>query len=365
MTEPLTEAKKLIHDAHNISILLSSDIQEDNLGSALALFHSLKKNGKKVNILLPPSSLEKIRTSNAYKLLQPKNFVISIDTSQKQVSEIFYEKNAENLKICLSLSSGNITEEDIDFSFISFKPADSLKEEKPDLLITLGIQKLEEPIIEQKIPILNIDNHSDGKNFGKIDLKRSQSSLAQTMIRLIDEIDKNIATCLLSGTICFSLQSKTQMQPKTFEAISYLIRKGADIQKIIQYFKTETETPNNSIKEISQIRLLAKVLEKLEYDQEKQLYCVDLTDDDFQQLSASSLDLNFVITELKNVWHFPSLLMLWENKEMIKGVFYSPRPEGIKNILANFSGTLKGEGGIFLIQETDLETARQKILKLL
>ena len=359
----MTEAKKLIQNANTISILLPSDTQEDNLSSALALFYSFKKQGKKTDILLPQHLLEKTQASGIYKLLQPKNFVISINTPKTKISEIFYEKNEKNLKICLAVSAGQIGEEDVDFSFLSLKPLTILKEKTPDLLITLGFQT--EEGLPEEIPILNIDNHSAGKNFGKINLREERSSLAQISTELIDEPDKNIATSLLTGIIYFSLQNKTPVRPKVFKAISYLIKKGADVQKIVQHLKTETKLTNDSIAEISQIKLLGRVLEKLEYKEDQALYCAILTKEDFQKLETSSLDLNFVITELKNVWLFPCLLVLWEDKTAVKGVFYSPQPESIKKILKTFTGTLKGEGGIFLVPEADLTTAKAQILKLL
>ncbi len=359
----MTEAKELIQNANTISILLPSDSQEDNLSSALALFYSLKKQGKKIDILLPQHLLEKTQSSGIYKLLQPKNFVISIDTPKTKISEIFYEKNENNLRICLAVNAGQIEEKDVDLSFLSLKPLTVLKEKTPDLLITLGFQTKEG--LPEEIPILNIDNHAASKDFGKINLRKEQFSLAQISTELIDEPDKNIATSLLAGIIYFSLQKKMPVRPKVFEAISYLIKKGADIQKIVQHLKTETKLTNNSVAEISQIRLLGKVLERLEYEENKELYCAILTNEDFQKLEASSLDLNFVITELKNVWLFPCLLVLWEDKAAIKGVFYSPQPEAIKKILKTYAGTLKGEGGIFLVPGADLITAKAQILKLL
>ncbi len=359
----MTEAKKLIQNANTISILLPPDTQEDNLSSALALFYSLKKQGKKTDILLPKHLLEKTQSSGIYKLLQPKNFVISIDAPNTKISEIFYEKNEKNLKICLAVSAGQIEEKDVDFSFLSLKPLTALAEKTPDLLITLGFQT--EEGLPEKIPILNIDNHAGGKDFGKINLREEKSSLAQISTKLIAEPDKNIATSLLAGIIYFSLQNKTPIIPKVFEAISYLIKKGADIQKIVQHLKTETKSTNKSIAEISQIRLLGKVLEKLEYKENKELYCAILTNEDFQEMEAGSLDLNFVITELKNVWLFPCLLVLWEDKAATKGVFYSSQPEAIKKILKTFTGTLKGEGGIFLVPGADLTAAQAQILKLL
>ena len=112
------------------------------------------------------------------------------------------------------------------------------------MLITLGVQNSEDLFKKQETPILNIDNHPDGKNFGKVNIREPQFSIAQTLIELINEMDKNIATPLLAGMIYFSIQRETTIQPKVFKAISYLIKKDGDIQKIIQHLKTETKSTN-------------------------------------------------------------------------------------------------------------------------
>ena len=359
----IEKAKKLIQNTHSISILLPQDAQEDEIANALALYCSLKKAGKKVSIPASKPLLTKIKSSCVYKLLQPKNFIISIDASQKEISEIFYEKNEENLKICLNLSKGQIEEKDIEFSSFSFESSEPT--EKPELFISLGAQNLEELESSFKkstfdeIPILNITNRSKGEDFGQVNLKGSPSSLTQI---LSSTEDKNTNIALLTGLICFSLQGKTVIRPKTFATISYLIKKNTDIQKIIRHIKTRS---TNAVQKISQLQLMGKVLKNLVYDENKEIYWAALANEDFKNAKADSSDLNFVITELKNSFLFPSLLIIWEDQLDTKGVFYSPKPGTIKTILKNFAGTLKGEGGIFLIKQSDLNSAKEKIFKIL
>ena len=70
----------------------------------------------------------------------PKNFVISIPNKVANISQIFYEKNDEALKIHLTLENGNIKKDNIAFYF---------SETKPDLIITLGIKDYAEELVKQ------------------------------------------------------------------------------------------------------------------------------------------------------------------------------------------------------------------------
>ncbi|MFH1657458.1 MAG: hypothetical protein ABH919_03250 [bacterium] len=374
--ESTIEAKKLIQGAHDILILLPRNIQEDSLGSAFGLFYSFKRLKKKVNIFLTAPLSDDIRNSGIYNLLQPKNFVISIDTTQKKISEIFYEKTEKNLKIHLTLAEGHLDEKDLVFSYFPHNLSTQVNKEKPDLLIILGAKSLNDlgdsfkknNDFFNEIPILSINNCPDDENFGEVNLKESSSlaRLSTNLVKSLDEtiIDKEIATSFLAGILYSSLQDdSSEMKPETFGTISYLIKKSADVQKIVQHLKTKTE-PDSPVKKISQIRLLSKVLEKLSYDEKKILYHATLTTEDFEDSKASSQDLNFVVTELKNSWRFPSLLLLWKD-EFVKGVIYSSCPETTKKVLENFSGVSKGKGGIFVVKETDLSSAREKVLNIL
>ena len=361
------QAKNLIGKSQNILIATSQETQGDSLSSALALFFTLKKIGKNANILT-----EKIPEKFQFltNLFSPssQDFVISIDGSEKEISEMRYEKNEKGLKIYLSLNQGEINERDVSFSSFS---------KNPDLLIILGVRSLEAlgNFFSQnartfyKTPILNIDNQPSNENFGEVNLVETTNSLAEistNLIRLLDSqeelLDGNIATCLLTGIVWASQNFRnSRTKPETFETSAYLIGKGADHQKIIQHLYKQ--------KSLSQIKILGKILEKLSFDEEKELYSTSLTGKDFQDCQAQPRDLRFALEELKFSFRYlPNLLILWESHaslSLVKGVFYSPKRGLIEKILENFEGSPKGEGVLFLIRNSNLISAKEKLLKVL
>lgn len=360
--DDLNQAKGLIEKSHNILIVPARQIQGDVLGSALALFFTLKKLRKNVNIKLKkvPERLQFLIDSQPASF---KNFVISIDTSGRELSEMRYEKNEKSLKIYLALNKGSLTEKDIDFSAFG---------QNPDLLITLGMKSLE-GLDYDRTPILNIDNQSLNENFGQVNLIETTFSLSETSTNLIKSIedewpqeevllDKNIATCLLTGIVCASQNFRSsKAQPETFKTSAFLMEKGADHQKIIQYLYKQ--------KNISQVKLLGRILEKLSFNEGKELYSSSITEQDFQDCQARPRDLSFVIEELKfNFRYLANLLILWESHAspvLIRGVFYSQKLDMVKKILENYEGISKGKGALFSIKDSDLNSAKEKILKVI
>ena len=322
----INEAKNLIDNSQTILIATPKTIQGDALGSALALFFTLKKLGKNVNLSLEKIP-EKFRFLADVPLNASKNFTISINTEEKEINELKYEKDGKNLTIHLNLNRGLLSEKDVSFT-------------------------------APEGTVLNIE-----------ELKEENSYLAETtaeLIRLVDSennlIDENIATCLLAGVVHASQNFRNpQTKSKTFETSAFLIEKGANHQKIIQSLYKQKSVP--------QIKILGRILEKLNFDETKDLYCSSLAEKDFNECNAKSRDLNFAIEELKfNFRYLPNLLILWERHSFprsIKGLFYSSRPDSIKIILQNYEGESKGEIAIFSLKETDLISAREKILKIL
>jgi len=363
----LNQAKSLIEKSQSILIATPQEIQGDTLGSALALFFTLKNLGKNVNLLIEKIP-ERFQFLTSLNPSSSGDFVISVNGSDKEISEIRYEKSEKGLKIYLALNKGKISAQDVSFS--SFN-------QNPDLLITLGANSLEDlsSFSKQnlqtfyKIPILNIDNQLSNENFGEINLIEIKSSLAEisaNLIKLMDVneelINGNIATCLLAGIIHASQNFRSpKTQPKTFETSALLIEKGADHQKIIQNLYKQ--------KSIPQIKILGRILEKLNFDKTKELYCASLTEKDFQNCNAQPRDLSFVVEELKfNFRYLPNLLVLWESHaspSLTKGVFYSSDKNSIEKVLQNCEGVSKGEIALFSVKEADLTSAREKILKIL
>lgn len=365
--EDFSRAKNLIERSQSILILPPREIDGDTLASSLALFSTLKKLGKNANVLIDEIP-EKFKFLDSRQPKTAGDFVVSINTAGKEISKMRYERNNGDLRIYLALSKGELNSRDVSFPAIT---------QPLNLLVTIGIKSLTdvEGFFEQNsrflsdTPILNIDNHPSNENFGEVNLVDATSSSAEILTDLIrfmeseDEafLDENIATHLLTGVICASQNFRNPTtRPKTFETSAFLITRGGDHQKIIQHLYKQ--------KNVSQINLLGKILEKLSFNEPKELYSASLTEKDFQECQASSHDLGFVVEELKfNFRYLPNLLILWESRTspvIIKGIFYSTKRELVEKILQNYEGVSKGDGALFLIREPDLASAKENLLKI-
>lgn len=238
MTE---ETKNLILQSKNIYIIPSEDSKE-TIACALALFYTLKQENKNVNIIIDnfPQNFTYLLPSLDF-VSYPRNFVLSIPSDVANVSQIYYEKSDNNLKIHLTLDKGIIKKDNISFYY---------SDVKPDLIITLGIkdflkqlENLDSFGFLLDTPILNIDslvNDSvqNNLNFGKINIVKnnSLSEIILDIIKLINEnlINLNVANCLLSGLIISSENfTNNKTNSIVLEIASYLMKKGADREKII------------------------------------------------------------------------------------------------------------------------------------
>jgi nanoRNase/pAp phosphatase (c-di-AMP/oligoRNAs hydrolase) len=233
----LQETIKLINEAKNICLIPEEVSSPEAITSALALFYTLKELNKNVNLIVEnfPENL-KFLTPSLDFISYPKNFVISIPNKIAGVSQIYYEKNDDALKIHLTIENGSVKKDDISFYF---------SETKPDLIITLGIKDYQSQLQNRlnsfgfllDSPILNIDNSQDNRNFGKINLINSLS-ITETVLDLIkkinqDSIKKETATCLLAGLMAYTNNFKNpSVTADIFEAAGYLMKKGANMQEI-------------------------------------------------------------------------------------------------------------------------------------
>ena len=380
----LNQAIELIEKSRNIHIYTPENheislTEGDAFCAAGALFYALKK-AKKEPVLFS----QKV-PSKEFQFLSNSKLMITVNGRAKDISEISYEKDDENLKIFLTSAQGNLSPNHLsfspDFSQELLGPNENSRSSSPDLLIILGasdLEKLGEPFKKDprffyRFPILNIDNDPANQNFGEINLIDIKScSVSELVANLLQEFgafdaespDENIATFLLSGIIWASENFRNpKTKPQTFKRASYLVAKGANHQKIIQnFYKTRP---------VSQIKLLGQVLEKLTFNGEKELYCASLTKKDFQKSGTTSKDLSDVLKELKFNYGnsiFSNFLLLWESHAspiIMKGIFYSAKPNLTERVLENFEGISRGKISLFLIREKELDTAYQKFLKII
>jgi len=234
------EAKQLIGDAKNIYLIPSQE--PEALALTVALFYTLKELGKNVNLIIEslPENLKFLSPSLDY-ISYPKNFVISIPNKVALVSQIFYEKNDEALKIHLTLENGNIKKENIAFYY---------SETKPDLVITIGVADYQTQLKNMDSfgflldsPILNIDTltrlsagTTENKKFGKINLIETSSltEIVYNLIKTEGAVKKELAVCLLSGVVIYTENFKKNLTANIFEMAGILMKSGASLEEIVK-----------------------------------------------------------------------------------------------------------------------------------
>ena len=233
----LEQIKQLIGEAKNIYIIPSQNNEPESIAGALALFYTLKELDKNVNLIIGelPEKFKFLVPSLDF-ISYPKNLVISIPRKSTDVSQIYYEKNDEALKIHLTLDKGNIKKENVSFYF---------SEPRADLIITLGIQDFKVQLLEKldsfgflmDSPVLNIDNTEENKNFGKINLIKN-CSFSEIIIDMIKStnggsIKKEVSDCLLAGLIIYTDNFKnSKTTAEIFETAGFLMKNGANIKEI-------------------------------------------------------------------------------------------------------------------------------------
>jgi hypothetical protein len=248
--ENITESKQIILDSKDI-YLITSQVPEA-ITSTLALFYTLKELNKNVNMIMDalPENLKFLAPSLDF-ISYPKNFVLSIPDSVAQISQIYYEKNNEALKIHLTLESGNIKKDNISFYF---------SETKPDLIITIGVKDYSKELSDKlnsfgfllDSPILNIDtsaslNAGNGQNasinsaqvnkkFGKINLI-GENSLSEIIFSLTENVSRESAICLLAGLVVYTENFKNKITANIFETAGKLMKQGADLKVITDNLK--------------------------------------------------------------------------------------------------------------------------------
>jgi hypothetical protein len=227
--ENLLETKQLITDSKNIYLVTSQE--PEAITSTLALFYTLKDLGKNVNLIIDslPENLNFLAPSLDF-ISYPKNFVVSIPNNVAQISQIYYEKNDDALKIHLTLEGGVIKKDNISFYFA---------EEKPDLIITIGVKDYQKELSSKlnsfgfllDSPIVDIDNSQDNQKFGKINLL-TDGSLSEIIIGITEGLTKESAECLLTGLVIYTENFKNKLTAEIFQITSDLMKNGADLKQI-------------------------------------------------------------------------------------------------------------------------------------
>lgn len=323
--ENYNRAKKLIEESQNIYIFPSQDFRADSFPASVALFYALKKLNKRVNLILTEIPKEfHFLAENLQINPLPQDFVISIKEKEAKVSQVFYEKMENELKIYLRTSKGILNKENIYLKNQNLNQNGLFP--RSDLLITLGIKNLQKlgNNFQENLPlILNIDNQIENENFGKIILKENPSvSLSDIILKLLRTMGEEV--------------------PEEDNHLS---------------------SPESL--------LFERILKKIKFKGERNIACALLEKEDFKETNSHASDLSFSLRKLKSEFSpLRDFLLLWQNYNsplVVKGVFYSSNPseEPGQKILEHFEGKQKGKGILFFLPEEKLVIARDKILKII
>ncbi|MCX6734420.1 MAG: bifunctional oligoribonuclease/PAP phosphatase NrnA [Candidatus Peregrinibacteria bacterium] len=363
---------ELIKRSNKILVLPSSPPDGDSLGSAVALYMSLRKLGKEVTVICAdpvPDVYDFLPNMKIVgnKFMSSNDFIITIDCKKIKVDKIKSSIEDDKVNIILSPLDGHFSEADITFN---------KGEMSYDLIITVDTAELQQlrgiyennTEIFHQVPVINIDHHISNTHFGKINhVDIMSSSTTELLCPLLEEmakdtgvdlIDEDIATLLLTGIITDtgSFQN-ANTTPKSFEVASELIAYGARQQEIIQYiYKT---------KQLSQLKLWGRVLSKIQTDEKHHIVWSVVSQQDLRDTGSSVDETGDIIDELMtNAPGAEVILLIKEKKDNFISVSIRTTSASIDAaaIAEKFGGGGHTQAAGFGMNDISLRDAEYKVV---
>ena len=250
-----------INKATKILIIPDSRTDLDLICSTYAIAYELEKIGKEVKILKNdsnfPDRINKIISSGKLQFIEKfrkGDFVISLKSDNAKIQNVRWEQ-AENgrINILITTQEGEISKE---------SPTFLNKNEEFDLIILLGFTNLgrigdfylsnTEHFKKEKLLLINYhDNKSPTEN---VFINNDVSSLSELIFEFFKsnevEFDKVSANYLMQGIYWRTESLRERVEVNTFEVLTNLHAKGADISKAENIFKSLTLIESKAIQNI-------------------------------------------------------------------------------------------------------------------
>jgi nanoRNase/pAp phosphatase (c-di-AMP/oligoRNAs hydrolase) len=314
---PQEQFQKFITGAKDVLIFIPENPGFDAIGSAFALAFFLENrnipativSGKnldenKFNFLPKPKNI-------ASEISGAREFVLSFDTSRNKITGLRQETIGDNFNVYLTPEKGSIDPRDFSFILAKFKYDLIVVLDSPDLE-SLGQIYINNTDLFFEVPVINIDHRGNNENFGQINLVDiTASSCAEILKPVLENIDamsfdKNIATNLLTGIIGATGNfQKKNTTPKALSAAADLMDRGADQQGIIRWlYKTQP---------LSILKLLGRVMSKLNWEEKSKLVWANLSLDDFVQSRTTPESLPVILEKLEENYSDGQIFMLLYN----------------------------------------------------
>lgn len=357
--------------ASRVLVVPNKDFEPDAFASALALNSLLKKLGKESDIYFTYDIPEKFsHLGDPQSLERPAHlsgdFIIKVNTKERQLKELRYKKESDHVKIYLTPESEPIRSSDI----LHEDTGDNY-----DVIVMLGCQDLESagelfekyPYLFFNRPVINIDRNPRNEGFAEINLiDVTSAAIAEIVTDLVEKwghelIDDVLATTLLTGLIAgtnnFRSHSTT---PHTLSHAAALIAKGGDHQKIIQnIYKT---------KPLSILKLLGRLMNKTEYLEDIKLAWSELTSLDLRETKSSAKDLTLILDEFKEQFPRPEIIAIAltnGTRDYTKILLCSSKNHILKHIQREFGGEVRLNKIIIEAKDISVDSMKEKVTSLL
>lgn len=317
MIENFKQATDLIHSSNRILLTMHERMDGDDGGALLAVGSHLEKMGKQVTYAIKKG----VAANLAF-----------LPGSEKIVDDI---TSADfDLVITFGCSSIDRTGSDKIKNLINHSERSEESLKPTDKGSFAGA-------LDGSISIINIDHHPDNSNFGNVNVvDAKKSSVAELIYDFFIfnnwEINKDVATCLLTGIITDTgsfMHSNTQSS--TLEVAGQLMRKGAHVSKIIKH-TYKSKSPNV-------LKAWGKAMENSYYDDKHKIIYSVMTDKDlaeFEKLPGGAFE-GFAET-LNTLPEAKFAMFLRQDGDIIKG---SLRSDIFKNTDVSKIAKAFGGGG--------------------
>lgn len=308
----IQQITELLKKSHHILITFKKDYSADAVSSALALYLFLQKISQKsskefggeklVDIICDnftlPKNLKFLEKADmiSEKINNLQKFIISVNINGNDIDEFSYDLEGEKLNIYITPKNGALKAEEITAENSAFKYDLVITLDTPDLN-SLGKIYQNSTDFFYNTNIINIDHQPENEHYGQINFTNlnavSTTEIIYNLISGIDKnlIDKNIATCILTGLIAETKSFKTpNVTPKTLEIAGQLMALEADRETIIKSLYRN--------RSLATLKLWGRVLARLKNEDNNKLVWSILTDHDFMEANADENDLPEVIEEI-------------------------------------------------------------------
>lgn len=243
--------KEEIEKAKDIVILTHENPDGDAVGSALAMYLTLKKLNKKVDVIIPDYS-------KAFAFLPGAD---DIKTEGKQ-------KPPYDLALSVDVT---------------------------------GINRLNgfSKYFEDAITKIQIDHHGSNEMFADYNfVNPAAPACAQILIMIIEqlgvEIDKEIGTCLLTGIITDTGGFQYEgVSAETFEFASWLLAKGVNVSKIYKRVLRTKTRPHFELRKL--------IIKRMEFLCNNKVTFTYITQEDLQKVKAATGDNEGLVEEGRDI----------------------------------------------------------------